>query len=113
MGSLSEKISNLEDLISKMEYVEEGDYVFAKHINNLNEASKIVLDFCKEAYDKYKEKTGETLDDVELWLYLAENRINMMRSVKYGDIVLTKDHNLIIDSLKPLELVLRRLEQKL
>jgi hypothetical protein len=36
-----------------------------------------------------------------------------MRKVKYGDLVLTKDHNLIIDTLKPLELAIKEIYDNL
>jgi len=37
----------------------------------------------------------------------------LTRKVKFGDLVLTRDHNLIIDIMKPLELALREMEENL
>jgi len=109
---LEDKIAEIEDIIIKMEYVKDGDLVLAEHINELNEYASKTLEFCKQAYEKFKEKIGIDLE-IESWIAMAETRVGFMRTVEFGDWVLTKDHNLIIDSLKPLELALKKMEEKL
>lgn len=113
MVSLDEVVANLESLIGQMEYVKRGDYVLAKHTNLFVDWLKNAVSACKTFYEMFKAKTGRTLPDVEDWLSMAERRSEFTRTVKFGDIVVTKDHNLIIDSLKPLELVLQKIEANL
>jgi len=45
-----------------------------------------------------------------LWIAIAESRAGMMRKVRFGDLVATKDHNLVIDTLKPVEVALQAIE---
>jgi len=111
--SLDALISTLESLIGQMEYVKSGDYVLAKHTNLFVDWLSNAIQTCKTLYELFKAKTGRTLPDVEGWLSMAENRYSFTRKVKYGDVVLSKDHNLIIDSLKPLELALQKIEENL
>jgi len=111
--SLEELIANLESLIGEMVYVEDGEYVFSTHVNIFVEWLEDAITVCKELYERFKDKTGTTLPKAEEWLSMAETRYGFMRKVKFGDIVLTKDHNLIIDTLKPLELALREMEENL
>jgi len=106
-------ITKLQDLVPQMEFVRHGDYVFARHPNALVDYCTYALDVCKELYERFKAKTGKVLPDVEVWLKMAEGRLDLTRKVKFGDLVLTKDHNLIIDILKPLELVLSTIEKNL
>jgi len=111
--SLDELIANLESLIGQMEYVADGQYVYSTHVNVFVDWLKDAITVCKELYERFKAKTGMTLTKVEEWLYMAETRHGFARKVKFGDIVLTKDHNLIIDTMKPLELALREMEENL
>ncbi|RLI87290.1 MAG: hypothetical protein DRP01_02225 [Archaeoglobales archaeon] len=113
MMSLDELIANLESLIGQMEYVKDGDFVFARHPNLFVDWLEDAITVCKELYERFKTKTGTTLPNVEEWLSMAERRHGFTRKVKFGDIVLTKDHNLIIDIMKPLELALREMEENL
>jgi len=111
--SLDELIANLESLIGQMEYVEKEDLVFSTHVNVFVDWLKDAITVCKELYERFKAKTGKVLPKVEEWLNMAETRHGLMRTVKFGDIVLTKDHNLLIDTMKPLELALREMEENL
>lgn len=111
--SLDDLIAEMEDLIAGMEYVEDGDFVFAKHPNTFVDWLNDALAATKELYERFKAKTGKTLPEVEEWLDMAETRLGLTRKVKFGDVVMTKDHNLIIDTMKPLELALMRMEQEL
>jgi len=111
--SLEELIAKLQDLVPMMQFVQHGNYVFARHPNTFVDYCTYALDVCKQLYDRFKAKTGKTLPDVEFWLRMAEGRLDFTRKVKFGDLVLTKDHNLIIDILKPLELVLSTIEKNL
>jgi len=107
------KISTLEGLIGQMAYVKDGEYVFSTHVNVFVDYLTTAVDLTKELYEGFKKTTNRTLPDVENWLSMAETRLGFTRKVKFGDIVLTRDHNLIIDSLKPLELALREIEENL
>jgi len=111
--SVDELIDKLQDIINKMEYVKDGDFVFARHPNLFVDWLKDAITVCNDLYEKFKVKTGKTLPDVEEWLDMAEIRFGFTRKVKFGDLVLTKDHNLIIDIMKPLELALKRMEESL
>jgi len=111
--SLEEKIATLEGLIGQMTYVKKGDYVFSTHVNLLVDYLETAIDLTKQLYEQFKVKTGKTLPDVENWISMAETRYGLTRKVKFGDVVQTRDHNLIIDSLKPLELALREMEENL
>jgi len=110
---LEEKLVELESLVGEMEYVEEGAHVLVKHTNIFVDYSAKTLEFCKEAYEEYKLKTGGTLPDVELWLAVAEDRVGMMAKRKIGDVVAPRDHNLVIDTLKALEYVIKRIDEAL
>jgi len=107
------KISTLEGLIGQMVYVKDGEYVFSTHVNVFVDYLTTAIDLTKELYEGFKKTTNKTLPDVENWLSMAETRFGFTRKVKFGDVVMSKDHNLIIDSLKPLELILKRMEANL
>jgi len=111
--SLEELIATLEDLIGQMEYVKDGDFVFARHPNLFVDWLKDAITVCKDLYERFKVKTGKTLPDVEEWLDMADTRFEFTRKVKFGDLVLTGDHNWVIDIMKPLELALRMMEESL
>lgn len=110
-------ISNLDSLLSQMKgyrsEMADGKYVFARHTNVFIDFCSNALEAVKQIYEEFKAKKGITLPDVEDWIKMAEDRIGYMEKRKFGDIVLTRDHNLVIDSLKPLELVLREIEEHL
>jgi len=111
--SLEELISELESLISNMVYVKDGEYVYATHTNTFIDFCTKALEVVKQLYDLFKAKTGLELSDVELWIAMVEGRVDFMEKRKFGDLVVTKDHNLVIDSLKPLELALQKMEEHL
>jgi hypothetical protein len=109
----NDEIKILEDLVTKMEYVEKGQYVYARHPNIFYDYSKYALDLLKRIYDAFKSKTGKTLKDVEFWISMAEGRVSYMEKRMFGDVVAPKDHNLIIDALKPIEVALQKIEANL
>jgi len=111
--SLQEKLAELEFLVGQMQYVKKGAYVLAKHTNVFIDYSAKTLEFCKQAYEEFKLKTGKTLADVELWLAVAEDRVGMMRRRMFGDVVAPRDHNLVIDTLKVFEYVIKKIEESL
>jgi len=110
--TVEEKIANLESIIGRMEYVSDGDFVFARHPNTFVDYLATAIELTKQLYEEYKAKVG-TDPEIEAWINMAEGRFGFTRKVKFGDLVLTKDHNLVIDILKPLELALRRIEEGL
>jgi hypothetical protein len=110
--SLEEKLASLEAIIARMEYVADGQYVYTRHLNFFVDWLKLALDVCKQFYEVLKTKTGFTYPYIENWLSMAESRIGLLSKVKFGDVVQPKDHNLIIDTLKPLELALISIEKE-
>jgi hypothetical protein len=111
--SIEDKIATLEDLVSKMVYVKYGNYVLAVHTNTFVDYCVTAVDLLSEIYEAFKAKTGKTLLDVEYWIEMAKGRVGFMRKVKFGDLVETKDHNLVVDTLKPIEVALRMIEANL
>lgn len=111
--SLNELISKLESVIAELKPVKTGEYVYSTHVNVFVDWLTDALKVSKDLYEKFKAKTGKTLPNTEYWLNLAEVRIGLMRKVKFGDWVYPKDHNLIIDTMKPLELALKEMEANL
>jgi hypothetical protein len=113
MSSLSDYISELEGFVAGLKVVVYGDFVLSPHINVFVDFCTTALDAVKKAYGDFKVKTGRTLPHVDEMIDMAETRVGLMRKVKYGDLVLTKDHNLIIDTLKPLELAIKEIYDNL
>jgi hypothetical protein len=111
--SVNDLIATLEDLIGKMKYVADGQMVLAEHTNLFVDYSTTAVSLLTQLYELFKAKTGRTLPNTELWISLADSRAGLMRKAKYGDVVLTKDHNLVVDALKPVELALREIEANL
>jgi len=111
--SVDELIARLEDLIGRMRYVADGEMVLAEHTNLFVDYTATAVELLKLLYELFKAKTGRTLPNTEMWISMADSRAGLMRKVKYGDIVLTKDHNLVVDSLKPIELALLEIEANL
>jgi hypothetical protein len=111
--SVDEKIATLEDLVSKMKYVAKDQYVLAEHTNLFADYLATAVQLLKDLYELFKAKAGRALPNAEQWISMAESRAGLMRKVKFGDIALTKDHNLVIDTLKPVELALREIEANL
>ena len=111
--SVDELIATLEDLIGKMSYVADGQMVLSEHTNLFVDYSSNALSLLKQLYELFKSKTGRTLPHVEEMIDMAETRVGMMRKVKYGDLVLTRDHNLIVDTLKPIELAVKEIYDNL
>jgi len=110
--SIEEKIAALENIINRMQYVVDGDYVLSEHVNLFVDYLATAVDLTKQLYEEYKAKVGADLE-IETWIAMAEIRYGFTRRVRFGDVVLTKDHNLIIDAFKPIELALRRMEENL
>jgi hypothetical protein len=111
--SVDEKIAALEGLVSKMKYVAERQYVLAEHTNLFADYLATAVQLLKDLYELFKAKAGRALPNAEAWMEMAESRAGLMRRVKFGDVVLTRDHNLVIDTLKPIELALREIEANL
>jgi hypothetical protein len=111
--SVNDLIATLEDLIGKMKYVADGQMVLAEHTNLFVDYCDNAVSLLKQLYELFKSKTGKTLPNVEVWISMADYRVGLMRKVKFGDIVISRDHNLVIDVLKPIELALREIEGNL
>jgi len=111
--NLDELVAELESIASSMVYVKDGEYVYATHTNTFIDFCTKALEAVKQVYEQFKAKTSQELYDVELWIAMSEGRVGFMEKRKFGDRVATKDHNLVIDSLKPLELALQKMEEHL
>jgi len=111
--SIDDLIASLEDLVNKMKYVADGDMVLAEHTNLFVDYTTTAVSLLKQLYELFKAKTGKTLPNTEHWISLASSRADLMRKVRYGDIVLTKDHNLVVDTLKCVEVSLLEIEANL
>ena len=111
--SVDDLIASLEETVAKMKYVADGEMVLAEHTNLFVDYSTTAVSLLKQLYELFKAKTGKTLPNTELWMSMASSRADLMRKVKYGDLVLTRDHNIILDTLKPIELALIELEWNL
>ena len=115
--SLDELISTLEELVDTMESyrpeIATGKFVYVKHTNVFIDFCTKMVEACKAIYEEFKKRTGKALPNVEEWIDMAEVRVGLMEKRKFGDLVLTRDHNLIIDALKPIELALKRMANEL
>jgi len=111
--SVDDLIASLEETVAKMKYVADGEMVLAEHTNLFVDYSTTAVSLLKQLYELFKAKTGKTLPNTEHWINMAESRIALARKVKIGDLVLTRDHNIILDTLKPIELALIELEWNL
>jgi hypothetical protein len=111
--SVSDLIASLEDIVGKMKYVADGEYVLAEHTNLFVDYTITALQLLKQLYELFKAKTGRTLPNTELWISMADSRVGYMRKVAYGDVVMTRDHNLVVDALKCIEVALREIEANL
>jgi len=105
--SVKDKIAYLESLVPQMEVVKKGDYVLAKHTNVFVDFTIAALDLLNELYELFKKKKGYRLPDVEYYIGMAESRAGFLRKVKFGDIIRVQDHNLIIDTWKPMEIAIQ------
>lgn len=110
---LEDEIAAMEQLLQQIEFVKTGDYVLARHPNLFADFLPHAYEAVKELYQKYVEKVGETDSDIEYWLAMVEARLKFLQRVKWGDLVLTTHHNAIVDVFKPLEMILKRLEERL
>jgi len=110
--SLEEKIAILQNLIDQMTYVKDGEYVFSTHVNVFVDYLTTAVDLTKQLYEKFKARVGAD-PEIETWIAMAETRYGFTRKVKFGDVIKTADHNLLIDSFKPLELALKKMEKNL
>jgi Na+/phosphate symporter len=113
MTLIEEELVKLKDLIDKMKYVSEGEYVLAYHTNTFREYVSVALEALKKIYEYYKAKFGERLEILEENIDMAENRLKFLSEVKYGDVVATRDHNIIIDCLKSIEISLIEIDKSL
>jgi predicted metal-dependent HD superfamily phosphohydrolase len=111
--TLDERISRLEEIVSRMRRVKSGDPVMAEDHN-------LLVDFCLEAiaavrelYTLFKLKTRKVYFYVEELIEVAEFRARFLTKVKSMDVVRPEHHNTVIDVMKPLEEALRALDEAL
>jgi hypothetical protein len=103
----------MEEIVSTMRYVNPKDEVRADDTNKFVNFAKRAVELMKKVYELYKLKTGKRLPLVEEYISMAETRAGFLKEVKTLDIIHPDDHNLIIDTLKPIELALMEIEKRL
>jgi signal-transduction protein with cAMP-binding, CBS, and nucleotidyltransferase domain len=113
MALIDTQLTKLRDLLDRMRYVSEGEMVLAAHTNLFREYVLTALDALKELYEFYRGKFGTTLPLVEAMIELVENRMGFLPVVKYGDVVATRDHNIIIECLKAIEIALIEIDKSI
>lgn len=111
--TIDEMIEELRKIADSMVFVRDGNYVLAEHTNTFIDYVSNAVELLKEIYEYFKQKTGKKLKNVEIWIEVASKRVEMMEKRKYGDIVATVDHNLVIDTLKCVEVSLIEIENNL
>jgi glycerophosphoryl diester phosphodiesterase len=113
MALIDVQLTKLRDLLDRMRYVSEGEMVLAAHTNLFREYVLTALDALKELYAFYRSKFETALPLVEDMIGLVENRIGFLPEVKYGDVVATRDHNIIVECLKAIEVALIEIDRSL
>jgi hypothetical protein len=106
-------ISELEGLVSSMRYVKPGDEVRAEDTNLFVRYAKRALELLKELYELYKVKMGKALPSVEVYVSSAELRAMYLREVRSMELVHPDHHNLVVDTLKYVEMALREIDRNL
>jgi hypothetical protein len=97
-----------------MRYVKTGDEVRAEDTNKFIAYTRKAVELVKKIYELYKVKTGNTLPLVESYISMADMRAGFLKEeVKSLSVIHPDDHNLIIDTLKPIELALIEIEKNL
>jgi hypothetical protein len=110
--SVDDLLSTLSDIVSKMRTVKFDDYVESTDTNLFMEYCETALQLLQALYQQYKDKYG-AIPKVEEMINLATNRIAYARKVRYGDIPLASDHNVIVDTLKCIDIALIEIEKNL
>jgi hypothetical protein len=111
--SVDDLLSTLADIVSKMRTVKTDDYVESTDTNLFMEYCETAFELLKALYEQYKSKTGKTLPKVEEMIGLLNTRIVYVRTVRYGDIPIASDHNVVVDTLKAIDVALIELEKNL
>ena len=111
--SLDEIIGEMEDLLSKMRTVQEGDYVEKEDINYINKFVKDAVEALTKLYSMYKDKTGNSIPEVEDLINTATTRQVWLIDYKSGDIVSPSAHNNLIDTMKPVDVALKIIQSRL
>ena len=62
---ISQDISKLEEIVGTMEYVKNGEYVYAKHVNVFVDYMTYAIDVVELLYDKWKSAKGTSLPEVD------------------------------------------------
>jgi outer membrane protein assembly factor BamB len=117
----NEKKEMMEMIIKEMKYV--SNYPIPPYVVLAEHTNKFVdyvcaewtnaLSLTKEIYDLFKQKTGKTLPYVEKLINRAEKNAGNLQKYKFGDKIFVKDHNLVIDTLKYLEVALLIIEDNI
>jgi hypothetical protein len=113
MSSIDSLISDLENLVNSMRYVNSGDEVRADDINLLIRYTKEAVELLKGIYDSFKTKTGKSLSDVETYISIADMRSSYLQEVLSLDTIDPDNYNIVIDTLKLIELALLEIEKNL
>jgi len=113
MSSIDNLITDLENLVNSMRYVNSSDEIRADDINLLIRYTKEAVELLKAIYDSFKTKTGKTLSDVEYYINVADMRSSYLQEVLSLDAIDPDNHTIVIDTLKLIELALQVIEKNL
>lgn len=111
--TIDELIEELRKIATSMVFVKDGEYVLSEHTNAFIDFVVTALELLKQIYENFKQQTGKELKNVEEWIEIASKRVNKLEKRKYGDIVVPSDHNLVIDTLKCIEVSLIEIKDNL
>jgi hypothetical protein len=101
--TIDELIESLRKTTNSMVFVKDGDFVLAEHTNTFIDFVTTALELLNQIYENFKRQTNKELENVEAWIKTASKMASKLEKRKYGDIVVTRDHNLVIDILKHIE----------
>ncbi|TDA41337.1 MAG: hypothetical protein DSO07_05140 [Thermoproteota archaeon] len=113
MSSIDDLISSLENIVSTMRYVKPGDEIRAEDINSLIRYTKTAVELIKAIYDLFVSKTGKKLPTVESYISIAEMRSSYLKEVMSLEVIYPDNYNMVIDTLKPIELALIEIEKNI
>jgi len=111
--TLDELIAEMEELLSKMRTVKEDDLIESNDVNYINQFVRDAVQALIKLYDKYREKTGKTIPEVERLISIATVKQILLMDCKTGDIYSPSIHNNIIDTMKPVDVALKILKSKM
>ena len=121
---VEELLPKLAEVIGKMRYVAEGQYVYSEDPNTIRQFIKEVkledgqvvvrgaIEAVRRAYEEYR-FVRDRDPFIEELIDMAEENYRQSRAVFFGTTVEARDHNTLLNALKALEVAIRRMEEGL